>query len=90
MEDSWMKSIANSTVCGWFYFLFVWQSIMAAFAILGVFGVAFMGGKLGLSKGMRLSQIVVMLVSAGIALASALFLYILCDRTLVSPSSQAK
>ena len=81
-----MKSIANSTVCGWFYFLFVWQSIMAAFAILGVFGVAFMGGKLGLSKGMRLSQIIVMLVSAGIALASALFLYILCERSLPDAS----
>ena len=88
MEDSWMKGITNTTVCGWFYFLFVWQSIMAAFAILGVFGVAFMGSKLGLSKGMRLSQIVVMLVSAGIALASALFLYILCDRTLVAPSEE--
>ncbi len=81
-----MKSISNSTVCGWFYFLFVWQSIMAALAILGVFGLAFMGGKLGLSKGMRLSQTVVMLVSAGIALASALFLYILCDRSLPGAS----
>jgi hypothetical protein len=89
MEDSWMNSIASSTVCGWFYFLFVWQSIMAAFAILGVFGVAFMGGKMGFSKAMRLSQMAVLLVSAGIAVASALFMYILCERAIVENQPEA-
>ena len=89
MEDSWMQGIASTTVCGWFYFLFVWQSIMAAFAILGVFGVAFMGGKLGLSKGMRLSQMAVLVVSAGIAVASALFMYILCERSIINKESTA-
>ncbi len=83
-----MKDITNTTVCGWFYFLFVWQSIMAAFAILGLFGVAFMGGKMGIPKAARLAQIATLVVSAGIALASALFLYILCDRTLVAPSEE--
>ncbi len=84
-----MKSISNTTVCGWFYFLFVWQSVMAAFAILGIFGIAFMGGQFGLSKGMRLTQILVMIVTAGIAVASALFLYLICDRALIAPAQQA-
>ncbi len=84
-----MNSISNTTVCGWFYFLFVWQSIMAAFAILGIFGIAFMGGKMGLSKGMRISQSIVLIVTAGIAVASALFLYLVCDRALIAPAQQA-
>jgi hypothetical protein len=90
MEDSWMKSISSGTVCGWFYFLFVWQSVMAALAILGVFGVAFMGGKLGIPKAARLIQVATLVVGAGIAVASALFMYILCERAIVQKGEESE
>jgi hypothetical protein len=90
MENSVLTSISNTTLCNWTYGLFVWQSIMVAFALLGVFGAIFMGSNLGLPKGLRIFQSFVMLLAAGIAAASALFLYLICDRSLLATKEQAK
>jgi len=73
-----MKSITNNTICMYFYVLFLIVAFAAAVVVVvDVFIVLGSGGRKGL---MLLVRSLVMLV---LPLVNALFLYILCSRSLL-------
>jgi len=77
-EPDWMKSITNNTICMYFYVLFLIVAFAAAVVVaVDVFIVLGSGGRKGL---MLLVRSLVMLV---LPLVNALFLYILCSRSLL-------
>lgn len=90
MENGMLSSMSNATLCNWTYGLFVWQSIMAALAIFTAMGTIFMWKSMGIPKSMAYLKSFVLLLTAGIAVASALFLYLICDRALLSPDHAQK
>ena len=76
----WTKKISNSAVCNWYYILFIANCVIAGIALLFVVGILpFMR----IPKGMMLGHGFTALISIAIALVNALFLYLLCDRSLL-------
>ena len=82
MEDSWMQSIASSTVCSWYYFFFVLAAIVAALALLG-FGAS-LAGVMKAPRGITIAMSFGYLLQAVIAMIASLFAYLVCDRALLS------
>ena len=79
-EPEWMKKISSNAVCGYYYVIFIFNAIIAALSILlMVFVLPF----LGMPKGVMLGQTLVSTLVLGLAVANSLFLYILCDRSLL-------
>jgi hypothetical protein len=79
MEPDWMKSIPNWAICDWFYIIFVADIIIFTMLILTVVWVLFT------SKGSKLllgSRLFLYLISAFFGITTALFYYLLCDRSL--------
>ena len=76
MEPEWMKQIPNSNVCYYFYIMF---AVVAVFAGLIVLSDVYtlLRGKLGILALLR------SIVSFVIPVVNALFLYILCSRSLL-------
>jgi hypothetical protein len=82
MEDKWMNSISNRMVCGWYYIFFVLAAILAALGLLG-FG-ATLAGVMRAPRGITLGMSFSFLLNTLIALITALFAYLVCDRALIS------
>lgn len=80
MEPEWTKSISSETVCNFFYFFFV---VYAVIAVLGLFsfGSLFF---LGLPKSLLVATGGQILLTMSLALATALFHYLVCSRALLS------
>jgi hypothetical protein len=77
-EPEWTKSISSNTVCTYFYVLFLIVAVAAGIVVLMDLSVVFSsGGKKGLAL---LFRSLLMLV---LPLLNALFLYILCARSLL-------
>jgi hypothetical protein len=76
MEPEWMKQIPNSNVCYYFYIMF---AVVAVFAGLIVLSDVYtlLRGKLGIMALLR------SVISFVIPVVNALFLYILCSRSLL-------
>ena len=85
-KQSWMDSIADSTLCGYFYVFFVIFSVWAGLSLLGGIWI-FATTKM--SVGILISIIFNILLSFGISATSALFLYLICERAL-KPSLASK
>jgi hypothetical protein len=78
LEPEWMKSISNNSICMYFYVMFLIVAVAAGLVVLADLAiVASSGGRKGL---MLLVRSVLMLV---LPLVNALFLYILCSRSLL-------
>ena len=75
----WTDSIANSTLCDYFYIFFVIFSVWASLSFLAGIWV-FSSSKMTL--GMLVAVVVNILLSFGISATSALFLYLICERAL--------
>jgi hypothetical protein len=77
-EPEWMKSISNNSICMYFYIVFLVIAVAAGLVVLADVAILFgSGGRKGL---MLLVRSLVMLV---LPLVNALFLYILCSRSLL-------
>ena len=76
----WTKKISNSAVCTWYYILFIANCVIAGIALLYVVGIM---PFLRLPKGLMISQGFTTLISIAIVVVNALFLYLLCDRSLL-------
>ncbi len=77
-EPEWMKKISSNTVCMWFYILFLLVAVASGVVVLADLAqVVGSGGRKG----------VMLLFRSVLALAlpviNALFLYILCSRSLL-------
>ena len=79
MEPDWTKSIPNWAICDWFYIIFVIDIIVFTILIMTVVWVLFT------SKGSKLllgGRLFLYLISAFFGLTTALFYYLMCDRSL--------
>jgi len=77
-EPSWTKSISSNTICMYFYILFLLVAVAAGIVVLMDLSIVLSsGGRKGLAL---LFRSLLMLV---LPLLNALFLYILCARSLL-------
>jgi len=78
-KKQWTDAISNVVVCDFYYIFFVIFAIFAAISILG-------GIYIFVSTKMPFSQLIGVffniLLTAGLSATSALFLYLICDRSL--------
>jgi hypothetical protein len=80
MEPEWMRSINSTTVCNFYYIVFVIYAILAVVTIINVGGVA-------MSKLPMMIKVAVGaqgLILAAVLVVLSLFQYIVCDRALLS------
>ncbi len=77
-EPEWMKGIASSTICTYFYILFLVVGVAAAIVVLS--DLAYVVGSGGRRGYMLLLR---SLVALALPLINALFLYIMCARSLL-------
>lgn len=77
-EPEFFKSIPSSSICGYFYIMFVIVAIAAGFIVLADLAYVFTsGGKRGLMLLLR------SVIAMALPLINAMFLYILCSRSLL-------
>jgi len=77
-EPEWTKSISSTTVCTYFYVMFLLVAVAAGVVVLFDLSlVVTSGGRRGLSLLLR------SLVALALPLLNALFLYVLCARSLL-------
>lgn len=76
---SWTDAISDNILCGYFYFFFVLFAIWAALSVIGGI-VLFASSKM--NAGQLMFALFNILLSGGIAGTQALFLYLICDRSL--------
>jgi len=81
----WTNKIPNDVVCNYFYVFFM---IFAVWAALSLLGGIWIFSSTKMSLGMLVGFIFNILLSFGISATSALFLYLICERTL-KPLSKA-
>lgn len=78
-EPAWMKSITSANVCRYFYVMFGLVALLAGFVVLSdVFVIVSSKGRNGWGLLLR------SMVAFAIPLINALFLYILCARSILS------
>jgi uncharacterized membrane protein len=80
MEPNWMQSINSTTVCNFYYIIFVIYAILAVVTIINVGGVAM--SKLPFN--LKLAVGAQGLILATVLVVLSLFQYIVCDRALLS------
>lgn len=76
---AWTKSISSETVCTYYYVMFIIACIVVGIALFGLVGILMSKMPLMFKVG-AVSNI---LVSGGLALVGAMFLYIMCTRALL-------
>ena len=82
-----MKDIKDETVCDYFYVIFVAVVVIAVLQLVTMISGAFiMKG----SMGMRVVLFLMGLLPLAFMIANSLFLYILCDRSLLEDKSAKK
>lgn len=81
----WTKKISSNAVCNWYYILFIANCVIIGLVLLYMFGVM---PFLRLPKGVLIGQGFTALISGAIVIVNALFLYVMCDRSLLEPSRQ--
>ena len=78
-EPDFLKQISNTTVCTWFYILFVVNAIVAIVAIISA---VYMSLVLKVNVGYKLMYFVMYSLAIAVPLINATFYYILCERAL--------
>lgn len=76
-EPEWTKGIKSETVCRYFYILFFIVAVLAGLVVLADVSLAIRAPKVGLMVALRT------LPALLLAILNALFLYILCARSLL-------
>lgn len=76
-----IKQISNTSVCTWFYVMFILNVILAFFAIMAV---VFMSFVLKVNVAYKLLYFVGYFVAIAIPVVNTTFFYVLCDRSLLS------
>ena len=75
------KDIPNTTICDWYYYLYLINAAVFVIVLLFTLYSLFFGGKTArLLFGFPL---VVRLIIMAISLVSSLFFYLMCDRALL-------
>jgi len=79
MNASWMETIGDSTLCGYFYVFFI---IFSALAGLSILGAIWMVSTTKITTGVVAMLLFAKLINIGICGTAALFLYLICERAL--------
>jgi len=78
-KKQWTDAISNNVLCNFYYIFFIIFSIFAAISVLG-------GIYIFVTSKMPVSQLVGVffniILTGGLSMTSALFLYLICDRSL--------
>ncbi len=83
-----MKNISSETVCKFFYIFYVLYAILAVLGIVGlIVGLATASGK---NLFMVFAGMLPGLVATLVAVVSALFTYLICDRALLAKTEGFK
>jgi hypothetical protein len=82
----WTDKISDKVICNYFYIFFIIFSVWAAISLLGGVWIFF---TTKMTFGMLVAVIFSILLNFGISATSALFLYLICDRSL-KPSVRAQ
>jgi len=81
MEPQWTKKISSNVICNTYYVFFVIYAVIAVLSIVGTVGILFAAK---LPKGLAISVGFQGLIGGSISAVLALFLYLLCDRSLLA------
>ena len=85
MEPQWTKAIPSEYICNTYYALFIFYAIIAVLAILASIGLfTMMKTSVGVLMGIQ------GILTALIGGTLALFMYLMCDRALLSNKKQEK
>ena len=76
-ESDWMKDISNETVCGYFYYVFLFTAVFAAIVLFWEISAMARSPKAGIGGILRTLPTLV------IAVVNTLFMYIICSRALL-------
>ena len=87
MEPEWTKGIKSKTMCDYYYILFVINAIACAIAVIVGIPSMVMMPNIG-SPIFKLTNLIFTLAAIAITFFTALFIYLLCDRTLVVTGKQ--
>ncbi len=79
-EPEWTKKISNQTVCSYYYIMFVIAAAAATLAITTIFIIPFLKG---ISPGLKMVQIIGLVIQATLALLATLASYLVCSRSLL-------
>ena len=80
--------VSNSAICGTLYGLYVYNAVIAAIAVVGVFvSMISMPGDVPVLA--KVLGTLLALIAIGVPLLNALFTYMLCDRALITPEGVA-
>ena len=77
-EPTWMQKIANSTLCNWFYSIYILQIIMFVIVVFGIIYAAF-----NMPKVLTNSNMFFVFMNSVILTTTSLFFYLICDRSLI-------
>ncbi len=83
-HPEWTESVSSETICGYYYIMFIITCVVVAIAVFGVFGILM--SKMPMM--FKISSVFQLLVSGGIAVVGAMFLYIMCDRALLGKKKE--
>ena len=87
-----LKSVSDQSLCNWFFFMYILAVVGAALQVVMIIinATVYLRSKVHSSmKGAFLFGTLMALVVLGIAVTNSLFLYSLCDRSLVKNSAGA-
>jgi len=79
MEPAWTKTIPSSTICDWYYLLFMINVVVFALLLVSMVILALSRGAKGGAFIMQFLTNVILAVFAG---TNSLFYYLMCDRAL--------
>jgi hypothetical protein len=82
-EPEFFKQISNTSICTWFYILFI---VNAVFAFVAIIFVAYMSLAIKMPAAYKLVYIVMYSLAVAVPVINSTFFYIMCDRAL--PPSQ--
>jgi hypothetical protein len=87
MEPAWMKDIKSETVCDYFYIIYIAVVVIAILQLITMVSGFFV---LKGSMGMRTVLFLMGLLPLAFMVVNSLFLYILCDRSLLEEKAAKK
>lgn len=85
MEPEWTKQIPSTTVCNFYYIFYVVYAIAAVLVVLATIGILAM---VKMPKGMMVATGLQSLFMFVLAAVNALFMYLICDRSLLAPMTK--
>lgn len=83
--DNFLKSVSDQSLCNWFFSMYILMVVFVVFQVINIIytvsGLFYL--KSPQAKVFALVAILSSLVAGGIGVFNSLFLYSLCDRSLV-------